>query len=208
MGDPIRLFPASGPDGGMAKSEACRLTATPVMGDAGTVVGATGASFLDLASQPFATRLTWADGGYTRLSVTLSEIEVLSTKAKRDLALDPWYQQSACKDHVTIRAALALRTDDGRLDEHVSRIELVAYDDFEAHGSTVIKADTLAGSYTSSARDGYCFASLKLRLLIARDGCHGTLSEHTVLGGCDVVDGASEELSAASWGARAQNYGD
>jgi hypothetical protein len=209
MGEPIRLFPDKQKDGGIPESEACELAKTLVSGGVETTVGATGAELYDLAASRYEASLTWLRGGSTQLHVELSDINVYSVDATRNPEYDRWVQTPKCADHALIEAALSLRTDDGKLDEHVGRIALVAYDDYEAYGSVVIASDALAGAYASSARGAQCFESLKVRLLIARDGAHGTLGEVIQNGACDdPVERPIDEFASARWGKRANNYGD
>jgi hypothetical protein len=208
IGEPIRLFPDNTKDGDVPASEACELDRTQVTGNVETTVGATGAELHELAIKEYSTPLTWSGGGTTQLHVTLSEIKVYSVVATRNPDYDRWSETPACQDHATIEAALALRTDDGRLDEHVAKIGLTAYDDFEAHGSVTIERDALVGAYVNGA-DGDCFLRLNVRLLIARDGAHGTLGEDVELGSCDdAAERPVSEYASARWGRRANNYGD
>jgi hypothetical protein len=210
MGDPIRLFPAQAADAGIPAGEACVLARTLVSGNAPTVIDATGAALYELASPEYSTLLSWQyGGGNTMVHVTLSDIKVYSVAATRNPDSARWSQSAVCVDHVTIEGALALRTEDGRLDEHVGLIQLVAYDDFEAHGSVSIERDALVGAYQSSAAGGECFVRLKVRLLVARDGVHGTLGEDIELGACDdPLERPITEFASARWGQRFNNYGD
>ncbi|MET0287235.1 MAG: hypothetical protein ABW352_22310 [Polyangiales bacterium] len=209
MGEPIRLFPEKHKDGGIPESEACDLAKTLVSGRVETTVGVTGAELYDLAATHYSAPLTWLRGGNTQLHLELSDINVYSVDATRNIEYDRWVETPKCADHALIEAALGLRTDDGKLDEHLGRISFVAYDDYEAHGSVEIARDALVGAYQSSARGAQCFESLKVRLLIARDGLHGTLGEVVQNGACDdPVERPIEELASARWGKRANNYGD
>jgi hypothetical protein len=208
IGEPIRLFADKTKDGGIPASEACRLDRTLVTGDLETTVGATGAELYDLAASRYSTQLTWSLGGSTRVQVALSDIKVYSVEATRNFAYDRWSEAPPCQDHATIEATLALRTDDGRLDEQGTKISLIAYDDFEAHGSISIERDALVGAYRNGA-GGDCFLRLNVRLLIARDGAHGTLGEDVESGSCDdVAERHVQEYASARWGKRSNNYGD
>ncbi|HEX5657614.1 MAG TPA: hypothetical protein VFX59_10490 [Polyangiales bacterium] len=209
MGEPIRLFPEKAADaGGIPSSEACELDRTLVTGNQETTVAATGGELYDLAAREYTASLSWLRGGSTTLHVTLSEIQVYSVDATRNPEYDRWSQTPVCEDHATIEAALALRTDDGRLDEHVAKISFLAYDDYETHGSVSIERDALVGAYKNGAESN-CFLRLNVRLLLARDGLHGTLGEDIEAGACDdVAERPVEELASARWGKRANNYGD
>lgn len=209
MGEPIRLFPEKDKDSGAPVSEACELDRTLVSGNVPTVVGATGGELRELALAEYSAPLTWLRGGSTTLHVTLSDIKVYSVDATRNPDYDRWTETPECQDHATIEAALKLRTDDGRLDEQVAVIKMAAYDDYEAHGSVSIERDALVGAYKNGASAAHCFLRLNVRLLIARDGAHGTLGEDIEAGACDdVTERPVEEMASARWGKRANNYGD
>jgi hypothetical protein len=211
MGDPIRLFPEPKPDAGVvAEQDPCVVVRTNVSGNMETLAGgATAAELMELAAVDYSAKLAWANGASTRIHAKLSNIAVYSVSSTPNTRYEHWPQTEACLDHATIEAALDLSTEDGKLSEHLELVRLKALDDYEAHGTITIEKAAINGSYTGTARAGQCLQTLNVRLMIARDGTHGTLGDDVKQGVCD--DTAARpvtELASAHWGTRWTNYGD
>jgi hypothetical protein len=197
-------------DASVPAGEACQLDRSLVSGNDTSTVGATGVELQELAGMSYSAALSWlVSGRHTQLHATLSDIKIYSVAATQNPAHELWSQTPVCRDHVTIEAALDLTSDDGRLAEHVDAISLTAYDGFEAHGSFSIDAASIEGTYTNGAGASACFVRLDVRLLIARDGSSGTLSDAIENGSCDGdPTRPTNEFASAHWGMRWANYGD
>lgn len=232
VGDPIRLFPGHDAAGLAGSADDCIETVEAVTGDTATILGGPASAFSALVSGTQTSTLAWVSGSETRVAVKLASARVLSVRSQANPAAGAPYSQRRCEDHVRIVGSLSLVSLDGRLDQTLEDFRLTAYGSDEARGSITLAADALTGSYHPLQGARRCHVRSTIRVLIASDGTHGSITDELTSQPCGddgapiprlndaadagrlpseaADDGASRDgvapFAGGHWGARWQNY--
>ncbi|MEY4511935.1 MAG: hypothetical protein RLZZ450_4057 [Pseudomonadota bacterium] len=207
IGEPIELFPEnSSIDGGVDSSDPCLETAQPLTANGKTVIGATVSQLVALVDGDHGNALLWVGGDATRITLSIHDPKVTSIVSRTNPAAEEPFGARHCANHARIDATLRISTVDGRLDESVGSIRMIAYSEDEARGSFVLHQ--LKGSYKPTLRREHCFISATVRFLIAVDGTHGSLTDQLGASDCGPDGGTvgSADYAGGHWGARWQNY--
>lgn len=207
VGEPIELFPESSSiDGGVESDEPCLDTAQALGAGGKTVVGATAQQLLALVGGDHGSSFVWVSGDTTRVTLSIQDARVTSIVSRLNPTAAEPSTSRRCANHARIDAKLRLRTVDGRLDESVGSIRMIAYGDDEVRGSFTL--NQLQGSYLPTLRREHCFVSTTVRFLIAVDGTHGSMTDQLGASTCRPDGGSvgSADYAAGHWGVRWQNY--
>jgi hypothetical protein len=146
------------------------------------------------------------DGDKTRISVSIHDPRVTSVQSRTNPTADEPFSSRRCANHARIDATLRIQTVDGKLDESVGNIRMIAYADDEVRGTFTLSH--LKGSYKPTLRREHCFISTTVRFLIATDGTHGSMTDQLGASDCGPDGGSvgSADYAGGHWGARWQNY--
>lgn len=207
VGEPIELFPENSTiDGGVESTDPCIDTPQPLGAGGKTVIGVTAQQLVALVDGDHGGSMVWVDGDRTRVTLTIHDPRVTSVLSRTNPTADQAFSPRRCANHVRIDAVLRLRTVDGKLDESVGSVRMIAYADDEVRGTVTLSQ--LKGNYKPTLRREHCFISTTVRFLVATDGTHGSMTDQLGASACGPDGGSvgSADYAGGHWGVRWQNY--
>lgn len=188
-----------------ARAMGCIEQSTPLVGDTPSPLGFSADDVARTLDGMHSAEVTWARGGTTRVLIAVKVGAVHHVRSRYD-TLQVGQPAAQCTDYGRVSARLELRTLDGALHEVIEAASLTTRGADEVHGRFELDANTLQGTHVTAWRGAHCPLSLRVRVLFARDGTHGSLTDVLRAGACGDDEGQTLLLAAGRWGARWLNY--
>lgn len=188
-----------------ARAMGCIEHSTPLVGDQPSPLGFSADEVARTLNGLHSAEVTWSGGAVTRALITVQVGSVHHVRARYD-ARQVSQPAAQCTDYGRVIARVELRTLDGALNEVVEAASLTTRGADEVHGRLELDANALTGTHVTAWRGPHCPLTLRARLLFARDGTHGSLTDVLRAGACGDDEGQTILLAAGRWGARWLNY--
>jgi hypothetical protein len=212
-GEPIELFPGS--DGASPTRDAavhdpddlCIEAVEPLV-DGVAITGARADALVALAEGEHTSTMFWGLDAKTRIKFTLADVSLTAIRSQVNPQRRVSYTPHQCKNHVRVEGNVTIATADGKLAESVERVRFMAYDGDELRAEFDIAGDDFSGTYEPSLRREHCFVRSVIRILIASDGSHGSLTDDLSASVCsgDAGLAGTDRFAGGHWGSRWQNY--
>jgi len=194
---------AEGSDG----APPCLETKRPISGNTPTPLGFSANEALQHVRGDHVSAMKWTGGSSTRIHIDVGDPRVWYVESRANPSWNQPYVGRHCAHHVRIETDMRIYTEDGKLDEAVDRMVLIAYGSDEAFGKVEINGSALRGTYEPELRTLHCYFSSELRVLFLLGGVHGSWTDKLHANNCDVADLSGLVLQAGGhWGSRWQSY--